>query len=71
MNAPTTFSNVYTSVSQIPYVGWSDGACNGRGSGSASKWHRAATIGSVSFNPAGMAHDGIDRIPEKGQLVVG
>ncbi|MGR2671856.1 transglycosylase SLT domain-containing protein [Acinetobacter soli] len=22
MNAPTTFSNVYTSVSQIPYIGW-------------------------------------------------
>lgn len=65
MNAPTTFSNVYTSVSQIPYVGWVM-APVAAGAAVALQLAQAATIGSVSFNPAGMAHDGIDRIPEEG-----
>lgn len=65
MNAPTTFSNVYTSVSQIPYVGWVM-APVAAGAAVALQLAQAATIGSVSFQPAGMAHDGIDRIPEEG-----
>ncbi len=65
MNAPTTFSNVYASVSQIPYVGWVM-APVAAGAAVALQLAQAATIGSVSFNPAGMAHDGIDRIPEEG-----
>ncbi|MDN5443682.1 MAG: lytic transglycosylase domain-containing protein, partial [Acinetobacter sp.] len=65
MNAPTTFSNVYTSVSQIPYVGWVM-APVAAGAAVALQLAQAATIGSVSYNPAGMAHDGIDNIPKEG-----
>lgn len=65
MNAPATFSNVYASVSQIPYVGWLM-APVAAGAAVALQLAQAATIGSVSFSPVGMAHDGIDRIPEEG-----
>ena len=65
MNAPATFSSVYASVSQIPYVGWVM-APVAAGAAVALQLAQAATIGSVSFNPVGMAHDGIDRIPEEG-----
>ncbi|WP_347473471.1 tape measure protein (plasmid) [Acinetobacter thermotolerans] len=65
MNAPTTFSNVYTSVSQIPYVGWVM-APVAAGAAVALQMAQAAAIGSVSFNPVGMAHDGIDNIPKEG-----
>lgn len=65
MNAPTTFSNVYASVSQIPYVGWVM-APVAAGAAVALQLAQAATIGSVSFNPVGMAHDGIDNIPKEG-----
>lgn len=65
MNAPATFSSVYASVSQIPYVGWVM-APVAAGAAVALQLAQAATIGGVSFNPAGMAHDGIDRIPEEG-----
>ncbi len=65
MNAPTTFSNVYSSVSQIPYVGWVM-APIAAGAALALQMAQAATIGSVSFNPVGMAHNGIDNIPKEG-----
>ena len=65
MNASATFSSVYASVSQIPYVGWVM-APVAAGAAVALQLAQAATIGSVSFNPVGMAHDGIDRIPEEG-----
>ena len=65
MNAPTTFSNVYASVSQIPYVGWVM-APVAAGAAVALQLAQAATIGSVSFNPVGMAHNGIDNIPKEG-----
>ena len=65
MNASATFSSVYASVSSIPYVGWVM-APVAAGAAVALQLAQAATIGSVSFNPVGMAHDGIDRIPEEG-----
>lgn len=65
MNAPATFSAVMTSASAIPVVG--PFIAPGLAAGAvALQMAQAAMIGSVSFQPAGMAHDGIDRIPEEG-----
>lgn len=65
MNAPATFSAVMTSASAIPIVG--PFIAPGLAAGAvALQMAQAAMIGSVSFQPTGMAHDGIDRIPEEG-----
>ena len=65
MNAPATFSAVMTSASAIPIVG--PFIAPGLAAGAvALQLAQAAAIGSVSFQPTGMAHDGIDRIPEEG-----
>ena len=65
MNAPATFSAVMTSASAIPLVG--PFIAPGLAAGAvALQMAQAAMIGSVSFQPTGMAHDGIDRIPEEG-----
>lgn len=65
MNAPATFSAVMTSASAIPVVG--PFIAPGLAAGAvALQMAQAAAIGSVSFQPVGMAHDGIDRIPEEG-----
>lgn len=65
MNAPATFSAVMTSASAIPVVG--PFIAPGLAAGAvALQMAQAAMIGSVSFQPTGMAHDGIDRIPEEG-----
>ncbi|MEX5367811.1 tape measure protein [Acinetobacter haemolyticus] len=63
MNAPETFSNVYNSVAAIPYVGpylapvMAGGAL-------AVQLSQAASIRSMSLT--GIAHSGIDDIPEEG-----
>lgn len=65
MNAPATFSAVMASASMIPLVG--PFIAPGLAAGAvALQMAQAAMIGSVSFQPTGMAHDGIDRIPEEG-----
>lgn len=65
MNAPATFSAVMTSASAIPIVG--PFIAPGLAAGAvALQMAQAASIGSVSFNPVGMAHDGIDNIPKEG-----
>jgi len=65
MNAPATFSAVMTSASAIPVVG--PFIAPGLAAGAvALQMAQAAAIGSVSFQPVGMAHDGIDRVPEEG-----
>lgn len=65
MNAPATYSAVLKSASNIPMVG--PFIAPGLAAGAvALQMAQAAAIGSVSFNPVGMAHDGIDRIPEEG-----
>ncbi len=65
MNAPATFSAVMTSASAIPVVG--PFIAPGLAAGAvALQMAQAAMIGSVSFQPTGMAHDGIDRVPEEG-----
>lgn len=65
MNAPKTYSAVLASASTIPGVG--PFIAPGLAAGAvALQMAQAAMIGSVSFNPVGMAHDGIDRIPEEG-----
>ena len=63
MNAPATFSAVMTSASAIPVVG--PFIAPGLAAGAvALQMAQAASIGSVSFNPVGMAHDGIDNVPK-------
>lgn len=65
MNAPATFSAVMTSASAIPIVG--PFIAPGLAAGAvALQMAQAAAIGSVSFQPTGMAHDGIDNIPKEG-----
>lgn len=65
MNAPATFSAVMASASMIPLVG--PFIAPGLAAGAvALQMAQAAAIGSVSFQPVGMAHDGIDRVPEEG-----
>ena len=65
MNAPATFSAVMATASAIPVVG--PFIAPGLAAGAvALQMAQAAAIGSVSFQPTGMAHDGIDRIPEEG-----
>ncbi|QFS17042.1 hypothetical protein FHP22_05640 [Acinetobacter indicus] len=65
MNAPATYSAVMTSASAIPLVG--PFIAPGLAAGAvALQMAQAAAIGSVSFQPVGMAHDGIDRVPEEG-----
>ena len=65
LNAPKTYSSVLASASTIPVVG--PFIAPGLAAGAvALQMAQAAMIGSVSFNPVGMAHDGIDRIPEEG-----
>ncbi|MCU4378845.1 hypothetical protein [Acinetobacter haemolyticus] len=65
MNAPATFSAVMTSASAIPMVGPFIAPALAAGA-VALQMAQAAAIGSVSFQPVGMAHDGIDRVPEEG-----
>lgn len=65
MNAPATFSAVMTSASAIPMVGPFIAPALAAGA-VALQMAQAAAIGSVSFNPVGMAHDGIDNIPKEG-----
>lgn len=65
MNAPATYSAVLKTASNIPLVG--PFIAPGLAAGAvALQMAQAAMIGSVSFQPTGMAHDGIDRIPEEG-----
>ncbi len=65
LNAPKTYSSVLASASAIPVVG--PFIAPGLAAGAvALQMAQAAMIGSVSFQPIGMAHDGIDRIPEEG-----
>lgn len=65
LNAPKTYSSVLASASTIPVVG--PFIAPGLAAGAvALQMTQAAMIGSVSFNPVGMAHDGIDRVPEEG-----
>lgn len=63
LNAPETYSNVYTTVSAIPVVGPYIAPVMA-GAAVALQMAQAATIGSV--NLSGMAHDGIDNIPKEG-----
>lgn len=65
MNAPATFSAVMTAITPIPLVGPFIAPAMAAGA-VALQMAQAAAIGSVTFNPKGMAHDGIDRIPEEG-----
>lgn len=65
MNAPATYSAVMTAITPIPLVGPFIAPAMAAGA-VALQMAQAAAIGSVTFNPAGMAHDGIDRIPEEG-----
>lgn len=65
MNAPATYSAVLASASMIPLVG--PYIAPGLAAGAvALQMAQASMIGNVSFNPAGMAHDGIDNIPKEG-----
>jgi len=57
LNAPETYSNVYNSVSAIPYVGPYLAPVMA-GAAIALQLAQAATIGSVSFSPAGYADGG-------------
>lgn len=65
MNAPKSYSKAYDAMVGIPYVGPVIAPAAGVAA-VAIQMAQAAMIGSVSFQPAGMAHDGIDRIPEEG-----
>lgn len=65
MNAPATYSAVMTAITPIPLVGPFIAPAMAAGA-VALQMAQAAAIGSVTFNPKGMAHDGIDRIPEEG-----
>lgn len=65
MNAPATFSAVLKSASSIPMVG--PFIAPGLAAGAvALQMAQVAAIGSVTFDPVGMAHDGIDNIPREG-----
>lgn len=57
LNAPETYSNVYKSVSAIPYVGPYIAPVMA-GAAVALQLAQAATIGSVSFSPTGYAEGG-------------
>lgn len=63
MNAPQTFSNVYTSVSAIPLIGPYIAPVMA-GAAVALQVAQATQIKSV--NLTGMAHDGIDNVPKEG-----
>lgn len=63
MNAPQTFSNVYTSVSAIPLIGPYIAPVMA-GAAVAVQVAQASQIKSVSLD--GMAHDGISSVPEDG-----
>ncbi|HAV6249010.1 hypothetical protein [Acinetobacter baumannii] len=63
INAPQTYSNVYASVSLIPYVGWAMAPVMA-GAAVALQLAQAASIKSV--NLTGMAHDGIANVPKEG-----
>lgn len=65
MNAPKSYSKAYDAMVGIPFVGPVIAPAAGVAA-VAIQMAQAAMIGSVSFQPAGMAHDGIDRIPEEG-----
>lgn len=65
MNAPKSYSKAYDAMVGIPYVGPVIAPAAGVAA-VAIQMAQAAMIGSVSFQPVGMAHDGIDRIPEEG-----
>ncbi len=65
MNAPKTYSAVLAAASAIPVVG--PFIAPGLAAGAvAMQMAQAAMIGSVTFNPVGMAHNGIDNIPKEG-----
>lgn len=63
LNAPETYSNVYNAVSGIPYVGPYIAPVVAAGA-VAVQLAQAAMVGNVKLT--GMAHDGIDNIPEEG-----
>lgn len=63
MNAPQTFSNVYTSVSAIPLIGPYIAPVMASAA-VAVQVAQASQIKSVSLD--GMAHDGISSVPEDG-----
>lgn len=63
MNAPATYSNVYTSVSAIPLIGPYIAPVMA-GAAVATQIAQASQIKSMSLS--GMAHDGIDSIPKEG-----
>ncbi|WP_336938265.1 hypothetical protein [Acinetobacter modestus] len=63
MNVPTTFSNVYASVSQIPMVGPYLAPVMATAA-AATQVAQAARI--KGYNLTGQAHDGIDKVPETG-----
>lgn len=65
MNAPKSYSKAYDAMVGIPYVGPFIAPAAGVAA-VAIQMAQAAAIGSVSFNPVGMAHDGIDNIPKEG-----
>lgn len=63
LNAPETYSNVYNAVSGIPYVGAYIAPVVAAGA-VAVQLAQAAMVGNVKLT--GMAHDGIDNIPQEG-----
>lgn len=63
LNAPETYSNVYNAVSGIPYVGPYIAPVVAAGA-VAVQLAQAAMVGNVKLT--GMAHDGIDNIPQEG-----
>jgi hypothetical protein len=65
MNASKSYSKAYDAMVGIPYVGPVIAPAAGVAA-VALQMAQAAAIGSVSFNPVGMAHDGIDNIPKEG-----
>lgn len=65
VNAPKSYSKAYDAMVGIPFVGPVIAPAAGVAA-VAIQMAQAAMIGSVSFQPVGMAHDGIDRVPEEG-----
>ena len=63
MNVPTTFSNVYASVSQIPMIGPYIAPVMAAAA-AATQVAQATMI--KGYNLTGQAHDGIDQVPETG-----
>ena len=63
MNVPTTFSNVYASISKIPMVGPYLAPVMATAA-AATQVAQAAMI--KGYNLTGQAHDGIDKVPETG-----